>query len=37
MAELVRQAGTDPDMAFLQGDPAFDRWLAEAKAEFAAG
>ena len=37
MAELIRQAGADPDMAFLQGDPAFDKWLAEAKAEFAAG
>lgn len=36
MAELIRQAGTDPDMAFLQGDPAFAEWLTEAKAEFAA-
>lgn len=37
MAELIRQAGADPDFAFLQGDPGFAAWLAEAKAEFAAG
>ena len=36
-AQLIRQADTDPEMAFLRGDPAFEAWLAGQRAEFSAG
>lgn len=31
-AQLIRQADTDPDMAFLRGDSAFEAWLAGERA-----